>query len=124
MYHRSLLVGKWHRGGKDGEHSYSELAEMSIDGRFLFTFYTFHLDGHLSEQVSEIGSWGLVGDIHFTITEEEVVDGKHYAADMEDEENYHAYKIIELSEEVFKYQHLVSGEVFTLFRVKQAVQQN
>ena len=117
MLHRDTLIGQWHRSEKNEFDSFSEFAELFADGRFSFTFYTYNLDGTLLEQITELGDWGLVGDIHFTITKCEVENGIEYPADMLNEDNYQAYKVLTLSEQEFTYQHVVSGETFSLSRV-------
>ncbi|TKB47106.1 hypothetical protein [Thalassotalea mangrovi] len=117
MYHRQQLVGVWHRSEDLGSEQFSEFAELKVDGTFIFTFYSYNLEGKLLSQISEVGDWGLVGDIHFTITNGEIEHDKDYPADRCDEQNYHAYRVLELSESQFTYEHIVSGEKFTLKRV-------
>lgn len=119
MFHRDQLVGQWHRNDESQFERFSEFAQLNADGTFIFSFYTHTLDGGLITEISEIGEWGLVGDVHFTITKEEVEDNQNYLADMNDEGNYHAYKVLILDEKSFTYQHIVSGEKFTLYRVAQ-----
>ena len=69
------------------------------------------------EQVIELGDWGLVGDIHFTITKDEIVDDLLYAADLNDGNNYHAYKVLQLNHHVFEYQHVETNETFIMRKV-------
>ena len=76
---------------------------------------------NLKEQVTELGDWGLVGDIHFTITKSEVVDEKLYTASLSNPENYHAYKVLLLSADSFKYQHIITEEAFILKRVLDSI---
>ncbi|WP_394172563.1 hypothetical protein [Thalassotalea litorea] len=117
MYQRQQLVGTWHRSENLGAEQFSEIAELTEDGHFVFTFYTYNLEGKLLSQISEVGDWGLVGDIHFTITTGEVEHEKEYLADRADAENYHAYRVLTLTPQQFTYEHVVSGEKFTLKRV-------
>lgn len=118
QYNRALLAGRWYRTQlNDAGNQLVEYAELCLDGSFEFSFVEQNTQGEILSQQIELGDWGLVGDIHFTITQEEVVDGEHYRADLNDENNYHAYKVLALNGQTFKYQHIVSNEVFILRRV-------
>ncbi|WP_371188332.1 hypothetical protein [Thalassotalea maritima] len=117
MYHRQQAIGNWHRAEHDSDENYSEFAQLFADGSFSFTFYTYKKDGTLIEEMTEIGDWGIVGNIHFTITKGEIIDRKQYDADMDNEDNYQAYKIVELTDKKFTYQHVITGESYTLQRV-------
>lgn len=117
MFHRQQLVGQWHRSENQGKEHYSEIAQLNADGSFVFTFYTHTIDGTLLEEISETGDWGLVGDIHFTITKTEIDNNREYPADKENEDNYQAYQITKLTDLDFTYQHVLTGETYTLARV-------
>jgi hypothetical protein len=118
QYNRALLAGRWYRMEmNDTGHQLVEYAELCLDGSFEFSFVEQTSQGEIISQNVELGDWGLVGDIHFTITQEEVADNEHYRADLHDENNYQAYKVLALDSQVFKYQHIVSNEVFILRRV-------
>ncbi|MFT5812926.1 MAG: hypothetical protein ACI9VT_000664 [Psychroserpens sp.] len=117
-YHRTLLFGKWYRSERDDEgYMFTEFAEISSDGRYEFTFIQHDDHGNVSEQSVESGDWGLVGDIHFTISKSEFINDEHYAADLELDDNYHAYRVLTLNSQIFEYQHILSNEVFILRRV-------
>ena len=117
-YPRILLCGNWFRSEIDTQGMKStEDACFSPDGSFEFSFSTFDECGKLIEKVIELGDWGLVGDIHFTLTKSEVVDESLYAADLNDDGNYHAYRVLELNHQTFKYQHIVSNETYIMRRV-------
>ncbi|MFT5635044.1 MAG: hypothetical protein ACI89T_000475 [Cognaticolwellia sp.] len=117
-YHRTLLFGKWYRSERDDEgYMFTEFAEISSDGRYEFTFIQHDDHGNVSEQSVESGDWGLVGDIHFTISKSEFINDEHYAADLEHDDNYHAYRVLTLNSQIFEYQHILSNEVFILRRV-------
>jgi hypothetical protein len=118
QYSRELLAGRWYRKEINDEgNQLVEYAELCLDGSFEFSFVEQNSQSEIINQNIELGDWGLVGNIHFTITQEEVVDGEHYRADLADENNYHAYKVLALDSQIFKYQHVVSNEVFILRRV-------
>ena len=69
------------------------------------------------EQSIERGDWGIVGDVHFTIAKQEVLGSEIFLTDLTNADNYHAYKVLTLNREIFKYRHIVSNEVFILKRV-------
>ncbi|SEL67869.1 hypothetical protein SAMN05216262_11740 [Colwellia chukchiensis] len=118
MYHRTQLIGKWYRTEQDDSGElFTEFAEITADGHYEFTFLTHDEQDTVVQESVEIGDWGLVGDIHFTLCKSEFCEGKHYAADLADEGNYHAYRVLTLDSQVFQYQHILTNEVFILHRV-------
>ena len=118
MYSRERLIGKWHRHDIDEQgNQISEYADVSVDGCFEFTFIYHNSVGEVTHQCIELGDWGLVGDIHFTITKSEFFEEQHYAADLNDADNYNAYRVLELTGQTFKYQHVVSNEIFVSRRL-------
>lgn len=121
-YERALLFGRWFREEIDEPNKkIIEYAQLSADGSFEFTFITLQINvgeaDQIVEQVTELGDWGLVGDIHFTITKNEVVDEQLYAADLNDSNNYHAYRVLQLNHHIFKYQHISTNEIFIMRRI-------
>lgn len=115
---RQQLIGSWYRNEITNEGIVqTEFAQLSENGEYEFSFSSHNKQGQLIEQSIEQGDWGLVGDIHFTIAKAEYIDEKQYEADLTDSNNYHAYKVLELSQQIFKYQHIVTKEVFILRRV-------
>ena len=121
-FERELLFGRWFREALDDQNrKIVEYAQISADGSFEFTFVTLatKVDGadKIVDQVTELGDWGLVGDIHFTITKNEVVDEQLYSADLNDSNNYHAYKVLQLNHHLFEYQHIDTNEVFLMRKI-------
>lgn len=118
QYNRELLFGSWYRGDTDDNGNViSESSVITADGSYEFTFIVYDAQGHVMEQSVELGDWGLVGDIHFTLAKSEFIDKAHYAADLNDADNYHAYNVLKLNSQIFKYQHVITNEVFILKRV-------
>lgn len=121
-YKRELLFGRWFREAVD-EHNRKivEYAYLNADGSFEFTFITLETQAgqadKIIEQVTELGDWGLVANIHFTITKDEVVDEQLYAADLSDSNNYHAYKVLQLNHHLFEYQHIDTDEIFIMHKI-------
>jgi hypothetical protein len=117
-----LLFGRWFREEIDEPNKkIIEYAQLSADGSFEFTFVTLQMKvgeaDKIVEQVAELGDWGLVGDIHFTITKNEVVDEQLYAADLNDSNNYHAYRVLQLNHQIFEYQHISTNEIFIMRKI-------
>ncbi len=117
---REQLFGHWFRQEVDDlgvEHS--EYATFNEDGSFEFTFIAAQ-QGNVIEQTTEYGDWGLVADIHFTITQGELVGDTYYDADLTNNDNYQAYKVLKLNRHYFEYQHLLTQEVYLLKRTTSA----
>ncbi len=117
-----MLFGRWFREEiVDQNIKTTEYAQLSADGSFEFTFVTLETKAgaadNIIDQVSELGDWGLVADIHFTLTKNEVVDEQIYAADLNDRNNYHAYKVLQLNHHFFEYQHIETKEIFIMRKI-------
>lgn len=111
---REQLFGCWFRQELDQQGiQHSEHATFNEDGSYEFTFISAE-QGNILEQTVEYGDWGLVGDIHFTIAQSELIDGQYYEADLNQKNNYHAYRVLQLNNHYFEYQHVVSKEVYLL----------
>lgn len=120
---RSFLVGTWYRKQATRQGGYSEeRAELANDGTYRFSFRRTMADGTIDEYV-EIGYWGLVDDIHFTIATGHVEDGIVYPNDMTDPRGYDIYEVLSLTGDSFRYRHRISGNTYELQRVRQPARQ-
>ena len=117
-YPRSLLFGRWYRNemNEQGEETL-EYAQFSSDGSFEFTFITLDNKGKVLNQVTELGDWGLVARIHFTSTKDELINEQLYSADLNNDDNYHAYHVKNLDHKTFYYQHALTKEEYIMRRV-------
>ncbi|MFT7006494.1 MAG: hypothetical protein ACJAXJ_001002 [Colwellia sp.] len=121
-YNRALLFGRWYRNDIDEQgQQVVEYAELSADGSFEFTFVSTEQETNITEQVIELGDWGLVGNVHFTITKSELIDQQLYAADLNDSNNYQAYNVLKLNHQSFEYQHIETKEIFIMRKVTDAI---
>jgi hypothetical protein len=121
-YNRALLFGRWYRNDIDEQgKQVVEYAELSADGSFEFTFVSTEQQTNVTEQVIELGDWGLVGNVHFTITKSELIDQQLYAADLNDSNNYQAYNVLQLNHQTFEYQHIETKEIFMMRKVTNAI---
>jgi hypothetical protein len=102
---REMLIGKWFLNQRTAQGGVEqEIAELNSDGSF--TFYVKSVDaGGGVEKSVETGEWGIVGDVHFTITK---TGGKKY---------YDVYKVLKLDEREFVYRHSVTGNEYRSRRV-------
>lgn len=114
---RDLLVGTWYgdQPTADGGRA-REIARLHPDGAFELYFRRTNAAG---EETSwgDAGFWGLVRDLHFTITLANIDDGVFLPADTTDAARYSVYRVIELTGTSFVYQSLVTGNVYSLERV-------
>ena len=51
------------------------------------------------------------------LQKQKVFGSEIFLTDLTNADNYHAYKVLTLNREIFKYRHIVSNEVFILKRV-------
>ena len=121
-YDREILFGRWFREETDDQNrKTAEYAQLNADGSFELTFVSLKTmigkADEVIEQVIELGDWGLVADIHFTITKNEVINKQVYSADLNDKNNYHAYRVLQLNHHVFEYQHLETNEVYIMRKI-------
>lgn len=117
-YNRALLFGRWYRNDIDAQGRQTvEYAELSADGSFEFTFVSTEQEKNVTEQIVELGDWGLVGNVHFTITKSELIEQQLYAADLNDSDNYQAYKVLQLDHHTFEYQHIETKEIFMMRKI-------
>lgn len=115
---REHLIGRWYRHDMDESgNQLVEYCQFAIDGSFEFCFISLSSDDEVIEQTIELGDWGLVANIHFTMTKSEIIDDEVYAADLSNSDNYHAYQVLALEHDYFEYQHIITEERFILKRV-------
>ncbi|MCJ8296006.1 MAG: hypothetical protein MJK15_16505 [Colwellia sp.] len=117
-YPRALLFGRWYRNDIDEKGNETvEYAQLSSDGSFEFTFISLDKKGEIIDEITELGDWGLVADIHFTLTKNELINEELYSADLNNDDNYQAYKVIALDHRKFHYQHILTNEEYIMRRV-------
>jgi hypothetical protein len=119
---RTLLFGRWYRNDVDEKGLETvEYALLNANGSFEFTFISSESKTGITEEVVELGYWGLVGNIHFTITKSELFNQELYAADLNDSNNYQAYQVLQLNHQVFEYQHIETKEIFMMRKVTDTI---
>lgn len=114
---RDLLVGTWYRNQPtvDGGSS-EEIAVLHPDGAFELYFRRIDATGDVTSW-GQAGFWGLVGDLHFTITLANIDDELFLPVDTSDAGQYSAYRVLGLTESSFVYESLVTGNIYSLAKV-------
>lgn len=113
----NTLVGTWFgtlemRGGG----RYMWIGENKNDGTYKIRFQTIDGSGNRKEQ-TEIGEWGVSGDVQFTILKTVIKGGKTITVNPTKSSFRDAYRILELNNEVFVYKSLDTGDRFSAKRV-------
>ena len=111
---RKALIGKWYgmtetRGGGRKEW----LVERAADGTYRTDFHTVASDGAVRSQ-SEVGFWGVSGDIYFRIFRGWVMLDGMKLANPGDPGHYDAYHVEMLNSGHFRYRHVETGRVYTV----------
>ena len=114
---RAFLIGSWYldQTRSDGS-TFRSKATLADDGLAEIEFLIHYTDGTTLSS-SEYGYWGVSGDVYFTIIREASDGNERYDVSPFDAEYYLAYRILELSDESFRYQTIVTGNVFESRRV-------
>ncbi|CAA0105251.1 Uncharacterised protein [Zhongshania aliphaticivorans] len=111
---RQMLLGKWYgvRKLKDGGQK-EWLTERSADGTYRVDFRFVSADGSARSQ-SEVGFWGVSGDIYFRIFRGWVTLNGMKPADPTVADHYDAYRIDGLDNDYFSYVHQTRGQQYTV----------
>ena len=112
-----MMVGKWYgnQPTKDGGLR-QQLIQRAPDGTYGITFRVTNQDGEIIEQ-TEVGQWGVSGPVYFSIFRGWLDGDEFIPADSADPYNYDAYRILTLTSDFFEYEHVTTGNRFTLERV-------
>ena len=112
-----FMVGRWYgsQPAKSGG-TRQQIMERFPDGTYKITVRHVKKSGD-SETNSEVGQWGIVGPVYFSIFRGWVKNYGIEPSDTSDPYNYDAYEIIELTNTDFKYKSYSSGTIFTLKKV-------
>lgn len=119
--YREALIGRWYGDMKTsdgGRHRW--LIERNKDSSFIVHFLS-GIEGASIDQ-TEYGSWGVSGNIYFTITSGYLHDKMPEPRDPTDPSLYDAYKILSLSDDTMTYQSVETKRVYTARRVDDSFQ--
>lgn len=111
---RQMLLGKWYGIRKTANGEQKEwLTERSADGTYRTDFRSIAANGSVRSQ-AEVGFWGVSGDIYFRIFRGWVTIEGMKPADPTIADHYDAYKIEELDNSYFSYEHKARGKKYTV----------
>jgi hypothetical protein len=112
-----LLSGTWFGSQPTKEGGIKqEIIERVSNGAYRVKFKITSKNGSISK-TEEYGEWGASGSIYFTIFKGFIEDGKESRVDVEPY-NYDAYRIITLNNDMFEYEHVTTGNKYTIKRVQ------
>ncbi|ODN65962.1 hypothetical protein [Methylophaga muralis] len=112
-----LMVGKWYGNQPSKEGGAKQwIVERYPNGNYRIDFRTIKNDGNI-ESSSEVGQWGVSGPVYFSSFRGWLEGDNVKPSDPSDPYNYDAYQIIKLNNEIFEYEHFLTGNRFTLKRV-------
>lgn len=115
---REMLVGKFLGEMKSDEGKLQKwLVERAIDGTYQITFRIYENEIDFKEQI-EVGYWGIAGPIYFSIMKGWIKEGEFVEADPRNPYFYDAYKVINVSENEFVYEHFEPKILFKIKRVQ------
>ncbi len=111
------MIGKWYGiQSVKGGGKYEWLMARSARGDYKAQFRVTDAQGKVQSS-QEFGSWGISGNVYFSIFLGHLDNGEVYYSDSSDPYNYDAYYILSLSENTMKYRHARDGSEFTVNRV-------
>lgn len=105
---RDRLVGRWMGEAQDSAgrtHKWTTL--RNADGSYRTDFVRIDNEDSRDSQI-EVGVWGIAGGIYFTAVRAYLRGGQLVQADTTDPDLYDAYKIEQITAEVFEYTDLRS----------------
>ena len=111
------MVGMWYgdQPTKDGGRR-QWLLERNVDGTYHINFRTTQKNGTINDD-AEFGQWAISGPVYFSSFRGWVRETGVKPSDPSNSYNYDAYRIIQLNNEVFEYEHFSTGNRFTVRRV-------
>lgn len=111
------LIGKWF-GSLDleGGGKYTWINERKNDGTYKVQFRITDASGK-KEEFIEVGEWGVSGDIYFTIYKGDLEGGKIIPVDTTNPTYRDAYRILNLTNDIFEYEGLDEGSRFSVRKV-------
>ena len=113
-----LMVGKWYgnQPTKDGGVK-QHIVERYPNGSYKMTFKITDAKGN-SKESSEVGNWGMSGPIYFTIFRGWLHSTGLEQSDPSSPYNYDAYNIVSLTDNLFEYSHVTTGNKYKIQKVR------
>ena len=113
----NLMIGRWYgsqpaKGGGTRQH----IMHRFSDGTYKVTVKHVKKNGEI-ELNSEVGQWGVVGPVYFSIFRGWIEAYGVEESDTSNPYNYDAYEIIRLTNEIITYKSYSSGTTYSLKKV-------
>ena len=113
MERRAIMFGRWYgETTTEGGQSVVWIADRTPAGLMVLTFCVREQDGTYTEH-RELLEWGISGPVYFMITKAIEEEGQFVPTNPSYGYYYDAYKIIDLQEGVIEFEHYVTGDRFT-----------
>jgi len=111
------MTGNWYSRQTEKQGSTrQQLMQRFTDGSYKLTTKLKVKDKEISNNI-EVGYWGVSGPVYFSIFKGWVKHDKLAPSDTSNPDNYRAYKILELTDDQFKYQSYTTSSIYTLNKV-------
>jgi hypothetical protein len=112
-----LMVGTWYGSQKtqDGE-TYSWIVQHKANGTYKHDAQIIDVNGNIKKQV-EVGEWGIVKNIYFSVFKGWLEDGKFIPSDPTDPSIRDAYEVLELTDDKITYKNLINNDIYTVRKV-------
>lgn len=111
------MTGNWYSRDIEKQGSTrQQLMQRFTDGSYKLTTKLKVKDREISNNI-EVGYWGVSGPVYFSIFKGWVKHDKLAPSDTSNPDNYRAYKILELTDDQFKYQSYTTSSIYTLNKV-------
>mgnify|MGYP003386670841 FL=1 len=109
-----LMIGKWYgsQPTTTGNRK-DQITEHLPDGTYRIRFRVVSEDNKVRETI-EVGQWGVSGPIYFAIFRGWLKDGKLEPSRTSDPYNYDAYRMINLTNKKFEYEHMSTGTKYVI----------
>ena len=112
------LLGRWQseQMTKEGVKRKTVSTRYS-DGTYEVKFISTYKDGTTNTNI-EAGYWGVSGYIYFSIYEGNIVSGEFVRTNPNNPYRYDAYHIIKLTDALFEYHHVNTGNKYVSEKIK------
>lgn len=112
-----LMIGKWYGNQPTKAGGFrQQIIERYADGTYKIVFKITEPNGTVEESV-EVGSWGVSGPVYFTMFRGWLYGEDMHPSDPSDPYNYDAYNIVNVTQELFEYEHVSNGNKYKIKKV-------
>jgi hypothetical protein len=117
-----FMVGNWYGSQKTRDGGvYSWIIRRDVNGLYKLEGKIVSPTGDVKKEV-EVGEWGMGGTIYFTICKGWIKERNFAKSNPADPYYRDVYRILELTHDLIRYEHLDGGGSFTVRRVQEDFQ--